>query len=211
MHEHPLASERIAIARSHHRASSVTVLSVAWMLASCDDGAGPGATLDAGDATVTVDVRDATISSDAYDATVALDRLDADRIDVAPIDRDVPFDHVEPDPGTPGGACTDGGPCAAHTQCNGARCAWCGGLGELPCAGACREGAPRYGVCFDDTTPSGTLGGLCHLEDCTPGSCSVPDGRDFVCFACGEAPGQPCCPSVGCTGPGLHCTDDVCH
>ncbi len=142
-------------------------------------------------------------NTSAGTATPADAAAPADRVDAATI-------LGEPAPGMPGGACVDGGTCAANTQCTGARCAFCGGLGEVPCAGACRVGSPRYGVCFDDTLASGTLGALCHLEDCTPGTCSVPDGRDFVCFACGAAVGQPCCPSAGCTGV-LHCTDDVCH
>lgn len=125
--------------------------------------------------------------------------------------RDAAPDHVEPAPGTPGGRCSDAGPCPANTQCNGSRCAWCGGLGELPCASGCREGSPRWGVCFRETTPPGTLGGLCQLEDCDPGTCTVPNGSAFVCFACGAAAGQPCCPVVGCTGPGLRCDDGVCH
>ncbi len=119
--------------------------------------------------------------------------------------------HVEPGPGAPGGLCGSGVSCAAGTERVGARCAACGALGERPCTTGCREGMPRYGVCFDTSAEPGTLGGLCHLEDCTPGSCSVPDGLDFVCFACGEAQGQPCCPSVGCLGGVLQCTDGVCH
>ncbi|MFO0684372.1 MAG: hypothetical protein U0234_20130 [Sandaracinus sp.] len=118
--------------------------------------------------------------------------------------------HVEPGPGEPGGPCGAGVACATGTECASTRCVSCGAFGQRPCASGCREGALRYGVCFDETAPSGTLGGICLLEDCTPGNCTVPDGTNFVCFACGQAPGQPCCPVVGCEGA-LTCTDDVCH
>ncbi len=133
------------------------------------------------------------------DATVT-DRADA---------TDAATMHTEPAPGAPGGVCVDGGTCAANTQCANGRCQRCGGVGELPCASGCREGMMRYGVCFTGAT-SGTLGGFCRLEDCEPGVCTVPDGADFVCFACGHEAGQPCCPITGCSAP-LACSDGVCH
>lgn len=172
------------------RSKTRSTLLISMLLAACEGSEGGAPP-----------VIDATVA-DANDAT-------ADRADSAATD--APVDHVEPAPGTPGGTCSDGGSCPSTTQCNGARCERCGGLGERPCASGCREGSLRWGVCFSDSAPSGTLGGLCHLEDCTPGTCTVPDGRAFVCFACGETAGQPCCPLVGCTGPGLHCDDGVCH
>lgn len=136
------------------------------------------------------------------DATVA-DRADVtDASDARP-------PHIEPAPGTPGGACVDGGTCAADTQCSNGRCQRCGGAGELPCPSGCRVGTMRYGVCFTGAT-AGELGGLCHLEDCEEGACSVPDGLDFVCFACGLEAGQPCCSITGCRAP-LTCSDGVCH
>ena len=127
--------------------------------------------------------------------------------DAASVDSGV---HTEPAPGAPGGTCGGGVVCADHTECGTTRCVACGGLGERPCASGCREGAPRYGVCMSESAPAGTLGGICYLHECAPGSCTHPDGLDIVCFACGQAQGQPCCPISGCEG-GLACTDDVCH
>lgn len=181
----------------HRRASGLrapaSMSLLALLLAACDgSGGGSPATTDA---TVT----------DAIDATT-FDRAESSAGDAA-----TPVDHTEPAPGTPGGRCSDGGACPANTMCNGARCEWCGGLGQVPCMTGCREGAPRWGVCFDAATPSGRLGGLCHLEDCDNATCTAPDGLAFVCFACGDAAGQPCCPVVGCSGPGLRCDDGVCH
>lgn len=118
--------------------------------------------------------------------------------------------HVEPGPGEPGGSCGASVACATGTERASTRCVSCGALGQRPCATGCREGAPRYGVCFDQTVPGGTLGGICVLEDCDPCTCTVPDGTNFVCFACGQGRGQPCCPILGCQGA-LTCTDDVCH
>lgn len=164
------------------------------------------AALDAAPSDADADVGSGDDVLDATDSP-ADTALDATR------DTGVDVPHVEPAPGMPGGLCSDGGACAVNSECVASRCRSCGAIGQLPCAGAtCREGMLLYGICFDPAGMRGHLGYVCLLEDCAVGECVPADGLSFVCFACGAAAGQPCCPVTGCAGAGgLLCTDGTCH